>query len=364
MSGKFEDTFKIIVPNNPNTAYDDILDGNFVEKEVFICGEIIHFWIRVNLSTVSYTINYDAVKFKCKIFIKEYHDNEEKHISTNQLNILEDNKVDLFRKTDTNDTILRTGSKNTNDNILLFAQTVQLPYNQIKKAELKVYIDETSNVVCNKEIEVSTPIKYTTSFNSISNYIDICFNFECQRDIIITDFNLVLKPELLSNNEYNRAFSLRKNSENKSYSLIIASSEAIRLISKLKFLLSVYWEIPHVNANIQKFVSYFEVNSPYKDPKLGIIWNIPMLRKSKQANLSVSIINTEEYALSIELEMPERPLISLLNEITALINPGERKTIDVPCVPYVSGIFELDYKIKIEKQCYRPLLQTVIEILD
>jgi len=335
-------SYKIVIPEDSSTVGDLVLDDNQIKtREGGFCGEALIIWlVAVWGEETSYLgkVDWSSNIFTCEL-TEVQSDNQPNHISTSEVSVKKYEHKSIVR-----------------DFCAAVPLVVNLLQHPAKNSKLTVWKDDFSTIVTSKSISITLPIAFMTSFKAETDHLSISIDFSGSA-IEVDNFELHFAP-MISNtlSEYEQAFALRKVPNNSSYILSMASSESIRLLGNLQLALSVNW-------NRFSMISHFLIASPLPPSQVGLVWIVPNLEKLKQAPLAVEITNISQSELDLSIELTDRPLIPLLKTISVeKLQPNERRIIDVPCVPCVTGLHELGYSIKIANHVYRPLFKTLINI--
>lgn len=335
--------YKIVIPEDPNMTGDDILDGkaNSNLRKGGYCGEKLLLWlVAVWGQEVSYLgkVEWEPSTFTCELteVKQEAYSN---HVST----------TEIKQDSDKHKSVVRELSA-------AVPLTLDLLHNPCSSAKLTIWKDDFSTKVVSTEINISLPVSFMTNFKIEVDSIILTLDFS-NSNVEIDSFDLHFTPQLqIGLAEFENAFAMRRIANTTSYRISMASSESIRLLKNLQLALSVIW-------NKNSMMSHFVIETPIPGSPIGLLWIVPKLEKLKQTPLQVEVTNISTSALDIQLELSDRPLIPLIKNISIpKLLPNERRTVDVPCVPCVSGTHELLYRIKIGKNWFKPLFQTIVSI--
>ena len=336
-------TYKIVIPEDSLVTGDDILDKTDLKTRTGgFCGETLVLWlVAVWGEEASYLgkLDWDNNNFNCELTNPQYEKNEQNHVSTSEIH-----PESVERKT----VVRRLAAA--------VPLKIDLLHTPASQATLTVWKDDFATQVISTTISITLPVSFLTTFKAETDIISIQFDFSGS-SCDINSFDLHFAPQLkISLGDYEKAFALRRVSNTSKYILSIASSDSIRLISNIKLTLSVVW-------NNNSMMSHFTVKVPIPASQIGLLWIIPRLQKLKQTPLAVEVTNIANIPLDVCLELDDRPCIPLIKTIQiSKLEPNERRTVDVPCVPCVSGIHELTYRVKIGKTWLKPLFQTFVRI--
>ena len=334
--------YKIIIPNDNSISGEEILNNNEIKTKNFgYCGEILTIWLVASWDKDASYLG--KVDWSSNIFSCELTNNKEEkingHISTQMVNIPNNEFKSIVKEL-----------------CAAVPLQVQLLHYPIISSTLTIWKDDFSTKITSTNISINLPINFKVDFKIEYDSIIISLDFNnslCN----VNNFELHFTPQSNINiNEFEKAFALRNISNSNSYILSMASSDSIKYLGNLKLSLSIFWEN-------NKMLSHFLIELPHFESQIGLLWIIPKLEKLKQSNLSIEITNISNNILNINLELIDRPLIPLIkNLFIEKLEINERRIIDIPCVPCISGIFELNYKLKINNQWFKPLFKTIVNI--
>lgn len=335
-------TYEIVIPEDRTTTGDDILDKvDLKTRTGGFCGENLVLWLVAKWGEeASYLgkVDWESNIFNCELTNAKLEKNVQ-HVSTNEIHPFETEQKSVVRRLSA-----------------AVPLQIELCHTPATEAQLTIWKDDFATQVISKPISITLPVSFLTTFKVEVDAIAILFDFSSS-SCEVNSFDLHFAPQLkISLSDYEKAFALRRVANTSKYILSIASSESIRLLKNIQLALSVVW-------GDNSMMSHFTIEVPIPASHIGLLWIVPHLQKLKQTPLAVEITNITTNPLDISLELDDRPCIPLIKTINVeKLEPNERRTVDVPCVPCVSGIHELTYRIKIGNQWFKPLFKTMVQI--
>jgi hypothetical protein len=342
-------TYKIVIPEDRTVTGDDILDNSDLKTRTSgYCGENLVLWlVAVWGEEASYLgkVDWESNIFNCELTNTKSEKNVQhvstnvQHVSTNEINPLTIQYKSVVRR-------------------LSAAVPLQIAllHTPATETQLTIWKDDFATQVISMPISITLPVIPLTTIKVEVDTIAIFLDFSSS-SCEVNSFDLHFAPQLkISLSDYEKAFALRRVANSSKFILSVASSESIRLLKNIQFALSVFW-------GDNTMMSHFIIEMPMPASHIGLLWIVPNLQKLKQTPLAVEITNITSSPLDISLELDDRPCIPLIKTIKVQhLEPNERRTVDVPCVPCVSGIHELTYRLKIGNQWFKPMFKTIVKI--
>lgn len=335
-------TYKIVIPEDSSVTGDEILDNpNLKTRPGGFCGENLILWLVAEWGeNASYLgkVVWEPTEFQCELTVKKL-EHKKQHFST----------VEINPKTYDHKSVVR----NLQAAVPLSASLFHTP---VAEAQFTIWKDNYSTKVTSTQLQITLPISYLSTFRVETDSILISLDFSnslCKID----SFDLRFAPQLkVSLSDYEKAFALRRVPNTSTFILSSASSDSIRLMKNIQLALSVIW-------NDNTMMSHFTIELPIPATSVGILWIVPSLKKLKQAPLSCEITNITSSVVDVKIELDDRPCIPLVKTVSVdKLEPGKRVVVDVPCVPCVSGVHELTYRVKVGNSWFKPLFKTMVKI--
>ncbi|EAX96589.1 hypothetical protein TVAG_018030 [Trichomonas vaginalis G3] len=343
MTEKAKDiTYKIVIPEDSSVNGDEILDNQSLKtRPGGFCGENLIVWLVAEWGeNASYLgkVVWEPTEFQCELTVKKL-EHKKQHFSTVEINPKQYNHKSVVR--------------NLQAAVPL---SVSLFHTPVAEAQFTIWKDNYSTRVTSAQLQITLPVSYISTFRVETDSILINLDFSnslCKID----SFDLRFAPQLkVSLSDYEKAFALRRVPNTSTYILSNASSEAIKLMKSIQLALSVIW-------NNKTMMSHFTIELPIPATSVGLLWIVPPLKKLKQTPLAVEVTNITNSPVDVKIELDDRPCIPLVKTVSIdKLEPNKRCVVDVPCVPCVSGIHELTYRVKIGNGWFKPLFKTMVNI--
>lgn len=334
--------YKIVMPVDKTVTGDQVLDDEKIKVRTGgYPGENLIFWlVAIWDEDTAYlgNIEWGSHIFATEITNIEY-DNYPTNISSNEIEPSKPAVDSVVRKL-----------------CAAVPLVVKLPIRPASSATLSIWKDEFSTLLFETKITVALPVNYVTNFSVERDYIKIALDFSsssCQ----INSFDLHYTPQEKNTiNDYDKAFALQKDPKDSAYILSFASNNALQLLRAMYLGLAVIWDD-------SKMMSHFIIEIPLPACYVGMQWHIPPLERLKQANISAEITNLANEVIHPDLEISNNILIPLVKTLEIKdLKVGETRTINIPVVPKLEGLHELNYKVKVKNSWFKPLFKTIINI--
>lgn len=334
--------FQIVIPVDGSVSGKTILEEqNLRVRHGGFCGEKLIFWlIAVWEEQASYLgkTDWNSNNFKAEITNLEV-ENVRNHISTTEIKHLEiEHKTELQALQ------------------VAVPLTVILPNAPHKTAQLSVWKGDFTTKIVSIPIEVSLPIRFQSSFSVVDDNISVLFDFaNSQTDINSHVLNFIPRPKV-SLTDYESALAIKKVSDNQYY-ISLTSNKSILLLKNLQLSFMVHW-------NKNTMLSTFSIDVPIPPSNLSLLWNCPPLSHLHQTSLFCEITNMGNSAATVSIELDEDIVIPLKKFINiGTLQASEHTLVEIPVVPIKKGYHTLHYQIKVGNSMYKPLFQTIIQII-